>query len=54
MEGMFEGKKQWWWSILWKLGAPLKSKVTMSLAINNKLLTWDMGVKRDWVGHCGN
>jgi hypothetical protein len=49
-ETQFTGEKQWWWSILWKLNAPLKSKITLSLEIDNKLLTWDNGIKRRWVG----
>jgi hypothetical protein len=42
-------EKQWWWGPIWKLKAPLKSKITLWLAINNKLLTWDNDIKRGMV-----
>jgi len=28
METKFEGKKYWWWKILWNLSTPLKCKIT--------------------------
>jgi hypothetical protein len=42
-------EKQWWWGPIWKLKAPLKSKIILWLAINNKLLTWDNGIKHGGV-----
>jgi len=35
MEESFEGEKKWWCSLLWKINAPLKNKITLSLALNN-------------------
>jgi len=45
---------KWWWKPLWKLKAPLRCKITLWLALNNKLLTWDNGLKRGWCrpNHC--
>jgi len=34
----------------WKLSSPLKSKILLRLALANKLLTWDNGKNRGWVG----
>jgi hypothetical protein len=44
----------WWWKPLWKLKSPLHCKLTLWLALKNKLLTWDNGLKRGWNGpnHC--
>jgi hypothetical protein len=39
MEARFSDENQWWWTILWKLHTPKKSKITMWLALTNKLLT---------------
>jgi hypothetical protein len=30
--------------------APIKNKITLWLALNNKLLTLDVGIKRGWIG----
>lgn len=35
---------------MWKCKAPLRCKITLCLALNNKLLTWDNGLKRGWCG----
>jgi len=35
---------------MWKLKAPTKCKITLLLALKNKLLTWDSCVKRGWIG----
>jgi len=35
---------------LWKYPGPIKSKIVLWLALNNKLLTWDNGLKRGWNG----
>lgn len=35
---------------MWKLHAPLNSKLTLWLALNNKLLTWDNLIKHGWEG----
>jgi len=44
MKANFSGKKQWWWNILIKIHASMKSKITMWLVLNNKLLTWKKGL----------
>jgi hypothetical protein len=40
------GQKIWWWERSWKLHAPLKAKIVLWLALNNKFLTWDIELKR--------
>jgi len=45
-----KGDKKWWWSLIWKISAPLKCKITLWLPLNNKLLTWDNRLKRGWNG----
>lgn len=35
---------------MWKSKVPLRYKISLWLALNNKLLTWDNGVKRGWCG----
>ena len=40
----------WWWSRIWKLQAPLKAILTLWLAMNNKLLTWEALLKRGFMG----
>jgi hypothetical protein len=35
---------------LWKTKAPTRCKITLWLALNNKLLTWDNCAKRGWCG----
>jgi hypothetical protein len=42
--------KAWWWKPLWKLKSPLRCKLTLWLSLKNKLLTWDNGIKRGWIG----
>jgi hypothetical protein len=49
-EEKFEGSKKWWWGPIWKTKAPPRCKITLWLALNNKLLTWDNGLKRGWSG----
>lgn len=49
-EASFSGEKCWWWGSLYKLPAPLQGKISLWLALNNKLLTWENGLKRGWIG----
>jgi len=39
---------KWWWKSLWKCKAPIRCKLTLWISLNNKLLTWDNGIKRGW------
>ena len=41
---------QWWRKRLWKIQSPLKTIITMWLALSNKLLTWEMLKKRGFEG----
>lgn len=45
-----EALPRWWWNPLWKIKAPLRCKLTLSLALKHKLLMWDNGLKRGWIG----
>jgi hypothetical protein len=49
-EGFLEGGKKWWWSTIWKWHAPEKMKVLFWLSMEEKILTWDVGLHRGWVG----
>jgi len=49
-EEAFSGEKQWWWPTIWSMHAPLKMKIVMWLATQQKLLTLDVGLRRGWVG----
>ena len=40
----------WWWKHLWQLKVPLRCKITLWLDLKNKILTWDNGIKRGWIG----
>ena len=40
----------YWWKVVWKLVCKLKSKNFLWLALANKILTWENGQKRRWVG----
>jgi hypothetical protein len=33
-----------------RVNAPLKVKILMWLSVENKVLTWDNGMKRGWIG----
>jgi hypothetical protein len=46
----FTGEVKAWWSPLWKVNAPLKVKNLTWLVLENKILTWDNGVKHGWIG----
>jgi len=39
-EAMHVGPKKWWWGYLWKFNSPLKYKITLWMALNNKFWTW--------------
>ena len=47
-EMCFLESKKWWWDYLWKTLVPLKCKIVLWLALNNKLLLWKIGIKRGW------
>jgi len=49
-EERLQFEPKWWSKTLWKRKYPLRCKITLWLAMNNKLLTWDNGVKRGWYG----
>jgi hypothetical protein len=34
---------------IWKLHAPLKVERVLWLALQKKLLTWDVGIKQGWI-----
>jgi len=44
----------WWWKKIWKYKYPLKTRIYMWLALDNKVLTWDNLQKRNKCGpgHC--
>ena len=46
----YQGEKVEWWSKVWKREGSLKEKITLWLALNNKLLTWENLKKRGWIG----
>jgi hypothetical protein len=50
LEEAFSGKKMWWWSEVWDLNAPLKMKIIFWLSLKKKILTWDNGLHRGWIG----
>jgi hypothetical protein len=46
----FDGLTQEWWKPPWKGNSPLKVKNLSWMEIEKKVLTWDNGLKRGWVG----
>jgi hypothetical protein len=50
-----EGDMKWWWKYIWSMHAPLKVNILSWLAMENRLLTWENGLKRGWIspGRCG-
>jgi hypothetical protein len=50
LEENSETQLKWWWKPLWKIKAPPRCKLTLWLALNNKLLTWDNCLRRGWCG----
>ena len=46
MEREQEGNNHWWWTKIWKILGPLKTFLTLWLALSNKLLTWEILIKR--------
>jgi hypothetical protein len=47
----FAGQKKWWRPYLWGVNAQVKKvKILLWLALEKKILTWDKGLKREWVG----
>jgi hypothetical protein len=50
MEARLFGDKKRQQNIPWKIHAPLKIKLTVWLALTNKLLEWENGLKRGWIG----
>ena len=49
IEEVWNGDRVWWWRFIWKLYFPLKTRILMWLALDNKLFTWDNVQKRSWV-----
>ena len=50
MERDHDDTKCWWWKHLWKILGPLKMLITLWLVLNNKLLTWEVLLKRGLQG----
>jgi hypothetical protein len=50
MEEGFTSKNKWWWKYIWDVKAPNKTKNILWMAMDNKILTWDHGIKRGWCG----
>jgi hypothetical protein len=50
MENRNNGPVKRWWKHVWKFKALPRCKITLWLALTNKLFTWDNGQKR---GCCG-
>ena len=46
----YQGDKSYWWKQVWKSEVPLKAKITLWMALNNKILTWENLKKRGWNG----
>jgi hypothetical protein len=49
-EDKFKGEKKWRWNLIWSINAPQKVNILSWLAMENKLLTWDNGFKKGWIG----
>jgi hypothetical protein len=49
-EEQVEGVSKWWWKTTWKWKALEKMKILFWLAMEQKLLTWDVLCRRGWVG----
>ena len=45
-----EGEHIWWWMKIWKIPVPVKTILTLWLALNNKLLTWENLTREDSKG----
>jgi hypothetical protein len=45
-ETKFDGLKKWWWSPVWKSS---KMQILLWLVLENKLLTWEIGLRRGWI-----
>jgi hypothetical protein len=41
---------QWWWVYIYILNSPLKVSLVYWLALRNKILTWEVELKRGWIG----
>jgi hypothetical protein len=50
VEGSLEGGIKWWWKSIWKWNAPEKMRVIFRLSMEEKILTWDAGPHRGWIG----
>ena len=46
----YQGERKQWWHFVWKNAGSLKDKITLWIALSNKLLTWDNLIKRGWKG----
>jgi len=50
VEEAFSGENKWLWKFIWDPRVPNKQKVLLWLALEKKILTWDNGLKKGWVG----
>jgi hypothetical protein len=44
-EEAFDGKNKSWWKFIWASKASNKTKILLWLKMENKILTWDNGLK---------
>ena len=42
MQSSVDGDPSWWWTKIWKVRLSNKMKIFMWLALENKVLTWEM------------
>ena len=42
MQSSVDGDPSWWWNNIWKVRLSKKIKIFMWLALENKVLTWEM------------
>jgi len=42
MQSSVDGDPSWWWTKIWKVRLSKKMKIFMWLALENKVLTWEM------------
>jgi hypothetical protein len=38
---------EWWWKYVWKFKFALKTQIFKWMALKTKVLTWDVGLKRN-------
>ena len=42
MQSLVDGDPSWWWTKIWKVRLSKKMNIFMWLALENKVLTWEM------------